>query len=1590
MKKNRTPFFILTLFFTMLLTACLGHGKENGIDSIPKKYLLQGEYLSSVDDFRYYTIEGSDNEVAVSLASDAENKTYTIPETVTIKGTTYQVTGIWRGGFANKTDLDITFPKGLKTIDYEAFFNTTFKEGKKDISLPYTLEGLGCAAFYHTDIESLTFLDGETEDTGVCPTGEETLVETTNITTSKLETIYDFAFARCEKLKTVTFSSSLKTIREQAFEHCRSLTNLAFLSGLTSIGSRAFTCCYNLKKVYLPNALFQNTSTSTIGQFAFSYCSNDLDLQVSYDGNLPQNFDTLNLNWKRKSDYKTDTYKVSPVKGDMYIENVWLYQDDGTEVRIQKYLGDPVENIAFPETIRNHKVTTIDTGCFSLLTSKANVKRIFLPKTLKVIPDEFFDKDFSNLTYIGALQGNNCYTIPNEDNIIDLSRLKGLITIGKDAFNANRNRFYTLNLPGNLEKIEKQAFLDLKYISTLTTQTRTNPNTLTIGEKAFFQLGSKVQDPKVDLVLPKETINISNNAFAGSACLKTLTIEGGTTNSLTISKNVFAGCINLDKAIIEDRTGTITIRDNAFGLSMNDNDSPVDYSYSPNLQLVYLPENTKVSASAFLRQLRATIYIGGNKDYKPDPSFLEQIEDKNNGNTIDYLHTTSSTLFGFTLTPQVYTDVGLSLSNNRKYLIYDQELNTSTTTSNCTYLLYEEDNQKKAILTKYRFNMLEKTDGTELEVNIPSTIDYLGNTYTVTEIGDYAFSCMDGYQNSTYRTIRKVTLPDTIEKIGHYAFFRMAGLEEINMPSSLKTIGELAFAFTGIKEIQNLNSDTDFLKKEDNTSLLTDFTKPSPFLNCPNLKHISLTQKTNSRLTSDEKTLRDTSGNILTVYPGFEGNDKNFSSTRFHFGAYKGVNWIQNLTISASDFPTTSNQQIPQSLFVGFNSPDDIRKNLTFKGRMTTILDTTHLTPLKVLTLKTDSKGNLTFPDNSFLNTSFSIIRIPYSYNGTIPSYFLKGITSSTTPLIFQVQQGKDGQYNNGGDEAPTDITKATSGLLDFGDNSGYQKIDKNAFQNIPNLQNLILPSTLKEVGEYAFNKCTNLTKVTFKGTDIKLGSHSFSENNLKEIHTIRNGTDIKDLLDTKSIGFAAFYNDQKLSKIIIGKNVTSSGERAFKGCIMLSDISFEETDTPLTINKNAFEKCFARTEGSIDFSRRPVILQDQAFLNCVKLTKVIFGDKNAVIGTQAFQSCTGLIEADFGKGVSTIQKGAFYKCGLLKADLSKCVNLTEVNGFSNCTKLGEVTFPINGNVTSIGEEAFNGCTSLTSIDIPSTVTTIKASAFKGCTSLSTIIIPDLVTTINTSLFEGCTSLKEVTLKGYITEIQDNAFLNCTSLTTIKTKTAQTEGIANLPDTVTTIGASAFKGCTSLTEIKLPDSLVTINDNAFMSSGLTTITLPSGLTYLGSNTFQDCKNLKTAILQGKNFTLKQNTFNNCPVLQSVIIKGSDNQGYEDSCFNNLPSLNLVILPDNFNYSIDTSIFNSCDALINGAVLIGKSDSKKNMGKWSYLKGSTSQVRYAYRKEPAKTYPDGTYLWDCDTGRTITLYRYTSDALTIIGTITLPE
>ena len=137
-------------------------------------------------------------------------------------------------------------------------------------------------------------------------------------------------------------------------------------------------------------------------------------------------------------------------------------------------------------------------------------------------------------------------------------------------------------------------------------------------------------------------------------------------------------------------------------------------------------------------------------------------------------------------------------------------------------------------------------------------------------------------------------------------------------------------------------------------------------------------------------------------------------------------------------------------------------------------------------------------------------------------------------------------------------------------------------------------------------------------------------------------------------------------------------------------------------------------------------------------------------------------------------------------------------------------------SVTSIGEEAFYYCTSLTSVTIPNSVTSIGKYAFDDCTSLTSITIPNSVTSIGDNAFEDCSSFTSVTIPNSVTSIGEGTFFICTSLTSI-----------TIPNSVTTIGNYAFSSCRSLTSI----------------------TIPNSVTSIGGETFNGCSSLKTVICE---------------------------------------------------------------------------------------------------------------------------------------------
>ena len=136
----------------------------------------------------------------------------------------------------------------------------------------------------------------------------------------------------------------------------------------------------------------------------------------------------------------------------------------------------------------------------------------------------------------------------------------------------------------------------------------------------------------------------------------------------------------------------------------------------------------------------------------------------------------------------------------------------------------------------------------------------------------------------------------------------------------------------------------------------------------------------------------------------------------------------------------------------------------------------------------------------------------------------------------------------------------------------------------------------------------------------------------------------------------------------------------------------------------------------------------------------------------------------------------------------------------------------ISYEITIIDDEAFIGCTDLTSIDLNyAIIRNIGSSAFKGCSSLRSIRIPEEITSIGESAFEGCSGLTSIDISCYHynrnenLSIGESAFEGCSGLTSVK-----------IPERVTSIGNYAFEGCSGLTSVEIPNSVTSISIGSFL------------------------------------------------------------------------------------------------------------------------------------------------------------------------------
>ena len=253
---------------------------------------------------------------------------------------------------------------------------------------------------------------------------------------------------------------------------------------------------------------------------------------------------------------------------------------------------------------------------------------------------------------------------------------------------------------------------------------------------------------------------------------------------------------------------------------------------------------------------------------------------------------------------------------------------------------------------------------------------------------------------------------------------------------------------------------------------------------------------------------------------------------------------------------------------------------------------------------------------------------------------------------------------------------------------------------------------------------------------------------------------------------------------------------------------------------------------------------------NSTSPTSLTIPDSVTNIGSYVFDECFGLTNIIIGAGVSSIGTGTFVYCFGLNAITVNPTNsfYSSVSGIlfnkSQTTliqypeSIQAASYSIPNSVTSIGDEAFDFCTSLTSITIPTSVTSIGNQTFQNCSGLTNVTMGTNVTNIGGNAFDGCSSLNSIVIPSGVTSIGFASFEDCgfTSVT--------------IPNGVISIGTAAFDICGGLTNVTIPNSVTSIGNLAFYNCPLTSIIIPDSVTNIGSDAFSHCFSLTSVYFTG--------------------------------------------------------------------------------------------------------------------------------------------
>ena len=375
-------------------------------------------------------------------------------------------------------------------------------------------------------------------------------------------------------------------------------------------------------------------------------------------------------------------------------------------------------------------------------------------------------------------------------------------------------------------------------------------------------------------------------------------------------------------------------------------------------------------------------------------------------------------------------------------------------------------------------------------------------------------------------------------------------------------------------------------------------------------------------------------------------------------------------------------------------------------------------------------------------------------------------ITSSSAPYTVEVTYENSSRVPNSNNNI---VTAAIPAAVTYnGMTYSVTSIGNSAFSGCDSLTSVTIPNSVTNIIGNPFSSCSSLVSMVVESGNTKYDSRD----------------DCNAIIETATnILIAGCQN------ATIPNSVTSIGIHAFWGCSSLTSITIPNSVT--NIGDYAFNRCSSLT--SITIPNSVTSIGEYAFGYCRSLTSITIPNSITSIGDEAFNWCSSLTSITIPNSVTSIGNNAFLYCSSLTSMVVEEGNTT-YDSRNNCNAVIETATNtliagcqktiIPNSVTSIGDWAFSGCSSLTSITIPNSVTSIGYRAFAGCNSLTSITIPNSVTSIGNSAFERCSSLTSITIPNSVTNIGEEAFRYCTFDT-----------LTCLAMTTPALGEDVFYGC---------------------------------------------------------------------------------------------------------------------------------------------------------------------------------------------------